>query len=96
MSRNLIYTIQVTGLGEYLQRLRQSKRITQVEIAQKLGLSVATIQKLEASDTTISRKKEVMIELVIRYLELLGENVDNIKEEFSQIEESWKNLLKVS
>lgn len=54
------------ALSDGIRALRKRRRLTQTELAQKLGSSQSRVAKLEAADPTVS------LDLLIRALVVLG------------------------
>ena len=57
----------VAKLGEDLSRSRRRRQLTQVSLAERSGVSPATIKRLESGDTRVS------LEALARVLYVLGE-----------------------
>ena len=56
-----------TRLGEDLSRARRRRQLTQVSLAERSGVSPATIKRMESGDTRVS------LEALARVLHVLGE-----------------------
>ncbi len=71
---NKIQHFTATAIGKCIQTVRKSKKISQKELADRLGKSERTIQKYEAGeiDFSISTIKSIANELDIPWQELLG------------------------
>ena len=57
----------MTRLGEDLSRARRRRQLTQVSLAERRGVSPATIKRMESGDTRVS------LEALARVLHVLGE-----------------------
>ncbi|MBK6351112.1 MAG: helix-turn-helix transcriptional regulator [Steroidobacteraceae bacterium] len=57
----------MTRLGEDLSRARRRRQLTQVSLAERSGVSPATIKRMESGDTRVS------LEALARVLHVLGE-----------------------
>jgi transcriptional regulator with XRE-family HTH domain len=57
----------LTKLGEDLSRARRRRRITQNSLAERSGVSLATIKRLESGDGRVA------IETLVRVLQVLGD-----------------------
>jgi transcriptional regulator with XRE-family HTH domain len=77
-------------LGEKLHRLRRQNKMTQVELAQKLGLlSQSHIAKIEADDDTAS------LSLVIHVTRLLNISTDYLLRDDIPVESTARTILPV-
>ena len=54
------------ALGDYLRQLRRQRRLTQAQVAERLGSSQSRVAKMEAADASVS------LDLVVKSLFALG------------------------
>jgi len=54
------------ALGDYLRQIRQERRLTQTQVAKRIGSSQSRVAKMEAADATVS------LDLLMKSLFSLG------------------------
>jgi predicted XRE-type DNA-binding protein len=54
------------ALGDYLRQLRRQRRLTQAQLAERVGSSQSRVAKMEAADASVS------LDLVVKSLFALG------------------------
>jgi len=54
------------ALGDYLRRLRRQRRLTQAQVAERLGSSQSRVAKMEAADASVT------LDLLVKSLFALG------------------------
>lgn len=54
------------ALGDYMRRVRRSRRMTQAQVAERIGSSQSRVAKMEAADSSVS------LDLVVKSLFSLG------------------------
>lgn len=87
-------------LGQYIQKLREEKKISQEHIAKKLGISRQTYILLEKEDReiTISEAKKIAEILNVTFMNLITQNetVEIVKVEEHKKKNRDENILRIS